>query len=183
MGLAVEATGGFAGNPLGVLMGGFFGGLLGVHALALPLAYDDLRAAGSGLGCGAIAVLGERDCPVGVAADVMAYFARENAQQCGACINGTQAMRDVLFELVHGHASSEQVERLRTWSLTLRGRGACATLDAAAGLAASLLREFPDEVDAHRAAGCADCATIDIGALVKATRFTLGNVNGEVAKA
>lgn len=183
LGRAVEASGGFAGTPRGVLMGGFFGGLLGPRALGLPLAYDELRAAGSGLGCGAVVVLGERDCPVGAAADVMAYFSRENAKQCGACMRGTEAMRDVLFELVEGCAGEERLERLRAWSATLPGRGACGTLDAAAGLAASLLREFPAEVEAHRTAACADCAALDTSSLAASTRFILGNVDRREAEA
>ena len=53
-----------------------------------------MRGLGSGLGCGAIAILTE-DCPVAVAASVMAYFDRENAGQCGSCFNGTAAMAAV----------------------------------------------------------------------------------------
>ena len=179
LGPAIEATGHFAGEPRGLLMGGFFGGVLGPRALDLPLAYDELRTAESGLGCGAIVVLGEHDCPVGAAADVMAYFSRENAKQCGACIRGTEAMRDVLFELVDGCTSETQIERLRGWSLSLRGRGACATLDAAAGLSGSLLREFPDEVDAHRTVACAGCAALATATLAEATRFELRDVDGK----
>jgi hypothetical protein len=49
------------------------------------------------------------------------------------------------------------VDRLRRWSVVLRGRGACATLDAATNVAASLLAEFPDEVARHLEAACRDC--------------------------
>ncbi|MGA9360381.1 MAG: hypothetical protein WBW75_21015, partial [Mycobacterium sp.] len=35
------------------------------------------------------------------------------------------------------------------WSVVLRGRGACATLDAATNVAATLLDQFPDEVTHH----------------------------------
>jgi NADH:ubiquinone oxidoreductase subunit F (NADH-binding) len=154
-------------------MGGFFAGLLGPEGVVAPLAYDELRDAGSGLGCGAVIVLGAEDCPVGAAADVMAYFARENAKQCGACIRGTEAMRDVLFALLDGCASQEQVEKLRGWSLSLRGRGACATLDGAAGLAGSLLREFPHEVDAHLRRACEDCARLSTAELEVRSRFAL----------
>jgi hypothetical protein len=39
----------------------------------------------------------------------------------------------------------------------LRGRGACATLDAATNIAASLLAKFPDLVQAHLDNGCQTC--------------------------
>ena len=39
----------------------------------------------------------------------------------------------------------------------LRGRGACATLDAACNVAASLLRQFPQVVTRHLAGECRAC--------------------------
>jgi NADH:ubiquinone oxidoreductase subunit F (NADH-binding) len=155
---AVGSLAGFVGTPQGFLMGGFFAGLLGPRALDIPLTYDRLKAAGSGLGCGAIVVIGEADCPVSATADVMAYFARENAGQCGACIKGTNAMSKVVDALSQGAADPAAVEKLRGWSVSLVGRGACSLLDGAAYVAASLFREFPAEVEAHLAGQCNACA-------------------------
>lgn len=146
---AVETTAEFIGNPKAFLMGGFFSGLVDTGFLDVPLTYDRLRAAGSGLGCGAIVVLGESDSPVAATADVLAYFARENAGQCGACIRGTDAMSKVVSDLAAGKANREAVEKLRGWSQSLVGRGACNLLDGAASVAASLLRHFPEEIEAH----------------------------------
>jgi NADH:ubiquinone oxidoreductase subunit F (NADH-binding) len=151
LGEALDALGGPIGAPRGFLMGGFFAGLLGPRALDLELTYDRLRAAGSGLGCGAIVVLGEEDSPISAAADVMRYFARENAGQCGACIRGTASMSKVMDALAQGTAAEADIERLRGWSVSLVGRGACNLLDGAAAVAASLFNEFGHEVEAHRA--------------------------------
>jgi NADH:ubiquinone oxidoreductase subunit F (NADH-binding) len=158
---AVESLGGTTGTPTGFLMGGYFGGLLNERGLDLPLDYDTVAAEGSGLGCGAVTVLDARDCPVRVAADVMAYFDRGNAGQCGSCFNGTAAMSATLSALLGQAAVDEDLDRLRRWSVTLRGRGACATLDGAAALAASLPREFPDTVRAHLDGRCPLCRTED----------------------
>lgn len=143
---------------LGFLTGGYFAGVLGAYALDLPLDYDAMANAGTGLGCGAIAVLGDDMCPVAVSAGVMAYFARENAGQCGSCFNGTAAMSAVLDALSHHQAEPSDVERLRKWSGFLRGRGACGTLDGATNIAGRLLREFPDLVQAHIDGQCRNCA-------------------------
>ncbi|MDT7761966.1 MAG: hypothetical protein QOC63_1386, partial [Mycobacterium sp.] len=75
----------------GVLMGGYFAGLVNRDILDATLDHESLRGLNSGLGCGAIAILTD-DCPVAVAASVMAYYDRENAGQCGSCFNGTAAM-------------------------------------------------------------------------------------------
>lgn len=141
----------------GALMGGYFAGLLNRSVLETTLDHETMRRVGSGLGCGAISVITD-DCPVAVAASVLAYFDRENAGQCGSCFNGTAAMAAAAGALRDGAATTEDVERLRRWSVVLRGRGACATLDAATNVAASLLDQFPDEVGAHVEGACPDCA-------------------------
>ncbi len=140
----------------GALMGGYFAGLLNRSVLETTLDHETMRRLGSGLGCGAISVITD-DCPVAVAASVLAYFDRENAGQCGSCFNGTAAMAAAAGALRDGAATAEDVERLRRWSVLLRGRGACATLDAATNVAASLLDQFPDEVAAHLEGTCRDC--------------------------
>jgi NADH:ubiquinone oxidoreductase subunit F (NADH-binding) len=140
----------------GALLGGYFAGLLNRSVLDATLDHETFRGLGSGLGCGAIAVIAD-DCPVAVAASVLAYFDRENAGQCGSCFNGTAAMAAVAGALRDGAATSEDLDRLRHWSVTLRGRGACATLDAATNVAASMLDQFPRAVAHHLDNACEPC--------------------------
>ncbi|MDT5148156.1 MAG: hypothetical protein QOC58_2801 [Mycobacterium sp.] len=140
----------------GALLGGYFAGLLNRAVLDATLDHEMLRGLGSGLGCGAVTVLTD-DCPVAVAASVLAYFDRENAGQCGACFNGTAAMAAVAGALRDGVATSEDLSRLRRWSVMLRGRGACATLDAATNVAATLLDQFPHAVARHVDSTCESC--------------------------
>jgi NADH:ubiquinone oxidoreductase subunit F (NADH-binding) len=140
----------------GVLMGGYFAGFLGETAFATPLDHDSMSRLGSGLGCGAIGLITE-ECPLAVAACVLDYFDRENAGQCGSCFNGTAAMAAAAIALREGHATADDVERLRRWSALLRGRGACGTLDAACNIAATMLDVFPAIVDAHLTNDCSTC--------------------------
>jgi hypothetical protein len=62
----------------------------------------------------------------------------------------TSALRD-------GVATDEDLARLERWSVVLRGRGACGTLDGATNVAASLLRQFPQLVARHLANDCRSC--------------------------
>jgi NADH:ubiquinone oxidoreductase subunit F (NADH-binding) len=87
----------------------------------------------------------------------MAYYDRENASQCGSCFNGTAAMAAATGALRDGMATGEDVARLDRWSVVLRGRGACGTLDGATNIAASLLRQFPQVVARHLANECPAC--------------------------
>ena len=147
-----------ADSVRGVLMGGYFAGLVNTDILDATLDHETMRRLGSGLGCGAISILTD-DCPVAVAASVMSYFDRENAGQCGSCFNGTAAMAAVVSALRDGAATQEDVTRLERWSVVLRGRGACGTLDGATNVAASLLRQFPQLIASHLANECPSCRT------------------------
>ncbi len=147
-----------------VLMGGYFAGLVNTDILDATLDHETIRRLGSGLGCGAISILTD-DCPVAVAAAVMSYFDRENAGQCGSCFNGTAAMAAVTSALRDGAATQDDVTRLERWSVVLRGRGACGTLDGATNVAASLLRQFPQLVTSHLANDCGSCRSDAYNAL------------------
>ncbi|HSV39380.1 MAG TPA: NADH-ubiquinone oxidoreductase-F iron-sulfur binding region domain-containing protein [Nocardioidaceae bacterium] len=151
----------------GAMVGGLFGGLLR-SPWDLPLEYDAFRAAGSGLGCGSFVLIGPDDCPVDTAADGVTYLAAESARQCGVCINATAGMGQVLDGLRLGTTTPADLERMAGWTQRVPGRGACALVDAAARMAASLLREFPDEVATHVDSPCPRCA--DLGPLPRYTR-------------
>ncbi|MBW0016110.1 MAG: hypothetical protein JO236_00955 [Mycobacterium sp.] len=140
----------------GALMGGYFAGFLNRRVLETSLDHETMRSLGSGLGAGAVTVITD-DCLVALAAAVLAYFDRENAGQCGSCFNGTAAMAAVAGALRDGTATVEDLDRLRRWSVVLRGRGACATLDAATYVAATLLDQFPDDVAHHLDSTCPGC--------------------------
>jgi NADH:ubiquinone oxidoreductase subunit F (NADH-binding) len=148
----------------GVLLGGYFAGLVNRDMLDATLDHESLRRLNCGLGCGAIAILTD-DCPVAVTASVMAYYDRENAGQCGSCFNGTAAMSAVTEALRDGLATNEDLARLERWSVVLRGRGACATLDGATNVAASLLVQFPQLVARHLESGCETCESGTFSAL------------------
>jgi NADH:ubiquinone oxidoreductase subunit F (NADH-binding) len=152
----VELHGLTADSVRGVLMGGYFAGLLNTEILDATLDHETIRRLGSGLGCGAISILTD-ECPVAVTASVMSYFDRENAGQCGSCFNGTAAMAAVTSALRDGVAGQDDITRLERWSVVLRGRGACGTLDGATNVAASLLRQFPQSVAHHLADACPSC--------------------------
>jgi NADH:ubiquinone oxidoreductase subunit F (NADH-binding) len=170
---AVELAGGGNGEPTAVLMGGFFGGLLRPEALGLALAHDELRAAGSALGCAAVVVLGENECPVAVATEVMSYLALENAKQCGPCIRGTETLRDLLHSTMIGAATEETLARFERVMPMMTGRGVCATPDAAVALVASLLRNFGALVRRHLGRPCARCAAAEEHLARPARRLTL----------
>lgn len=156
-----------SGSP--VLAGGFFSGFLPEEALDIGLDHDAFRAIGTGVGCGSFAFL-PGQCPVDVATDVMAFFDRENAHQCGSCFKGTAAMHAALVRIGLGQQTESDVANLERWSHTLVGRGSCATLDGAACLARSLVTRFSHEIAQHATTRCSQCAVASQRA-ARDTRF------------
>jgi NADH:ubiquinone oxidoreductase subunit F (NADH-binding) len=150
LGELVESYGADPTALRGVMSGGLFGGLH-ADAWSEPL---------TGRGCGSFALIGADDCPVDTAADAVAFLAAESARQCGVCINATAGMAEVLAALRTGTTDRDQLVKMSGWTEKVPGRGACALVDAAARLAASLLREFPSEVDAHLDRPCPRCAAL-----------------------
>ncbi|MFG2294397.1 NADH-ubiquinone oxidoreductase-F iron-sulfur binding region domain-containing protein [Streptomyces sp. NPDC048603] len=150
-------------DAAGALMGGLFGGLVGAGDLGLPLDPDALAAAGTALGCGAVRFLAADACPVTAAAEAVDHLAAESARQCGVCVSGTAAVRDAVRALAAGTAGPGTAGNLERWSLALPGRGACGLLDAAAGIAGSLLRAFPGAVRGHLDAPCPACSATAAG--------------------
>jgi NADH:ubiquinone oxidoreductase subunit F (NADH-binding) len=173
LGELVEWLGADLSALRGAIAGGLFGGLL-ADPWSLPLTHEALRAAGSALGCGSFALVGEDDCPVDAAADAVAFLAAESSRQCGVCVNATAGMAEVLTALRVGTVEPHQLAKMAGWTEKVPGRGACALVDAAARMAASLLREYPAVVDSHVAQPCPRCA--DLGPTPRHTRHHIDPV-------
>ena len=144
--------------PRALLTGGYFGGFLPRRHWDLPIGHTIMRQAGVTLGCAALLPV-MRSCEVRVAADLLAYFDRENAHQCGACFNGTKAMAASLARLSEDQARENDVPDLVRWSTSLAGRGACGTLDGAAAVVRALVQESAALVERHAQRACPECAS------------------------
>ncbi|MCR6488046.1 SLBB domain-containing protein [Amycolatopsis sp. OK19-0408] len=107
----------------------------------------DPRGAVSGVS--AVYALPPRACGLAYTAEVLAFLAAESARQCGPCMFGLPAIAADFAELVRGGAADRLARRIPL----LTGRGACAHPDGAARLAASALRVFAADVEAHLAGG------------------------------
>lgn len=133
-----------------VLVGGYAGAWLRLpDAASVPLSHEGLRAAGGTLGVAALIGLPIGACGLVETALILRYLAGESARQCGPCMFGLPAVAADFVELARGTARAETVDRLRSRLGVIPGRGACSHPDGAARLAASALRVFADDVQAH----------------------------------
>jgi NADH:ubiquinone oxidoreductase subunit F (NADH-binding) len=143
--------------PLNVLVGGFFGGIIPVST-QFDLSYDGLKVLGGGLGCGSLHFLDPSTCVLSIAADVVAFYAQNNARQCRTCMSSTDAIANFLAGAGRPRPDINLGETLTRWSTQLPGRGACAVPDGVALLLRTLLRHYPQVIASHQQYGCEACA-------------------------
>lgn len=137
----VERAGGLKDGRtfVGVLPGGYSTPMLGHGSWELPLDYDSVREAGSGLGC-SIIVISEARATLSVAREVLDFFALESCGRCPTCVRGTRTLADTFAAWEREGADTIDGERVASLVDTanhLRHKGICSFLDTAAHFAAT----------------------------------------------
>ncbi|MGY8641169.1 MAG: NADH-ubiquinone oxidoreductase-F iron-sulfur binding region domain-containing protein [Verrucomicrobiales bacterium] len=136
-----------------VTMAGLSGGFLGGDDIDVTLDEPCIRAKGSFLGAGGIMVLDDTRDMVKAAHDAMEFFAHESCGKCFPCRIGTQR----ITERLNGEASklelSQWVAEIEDIGSTMKATSACGLGMAAPNVTESLMRYFPEQVEAHLAAG------------------------------
>jgi NADH:ubiquinone oxidoreductase subunit F (NADH-binding) len=89
----------------GVLIGAS-NAVLGPEQLDIPLTYEDMQAAGSGLGSGSYLVYDQRDDMVAVAAGVARFLAVESCGQCTPCKQDGLEISDRLAKVCAGNGTA-----------------------------------------------------------------------------
>ncbi len=151
IGEVAQWAGVVAGEGSPVLLGGYFGGLVaGADAWGLPLDPAVLRGHGTAFGAGVVAFMGDETCGVTTTARIMDYMAGSSAAQCGPCVFGLRSVADASARVATGQPRQDDLARLRGWSQSIAGRGACRLPDGATGLLASSLRVYEADWASHQ---------------------------------
>jgi NADH:ubiquinone oxidoreductase subunit F (NADH-binding) len=139
----------------GVLVGGYFGAwMTPAEAADARLGVDAMRRTGGGLGAGIIVAMPRAaTCPLAEVSNATRWLADQNAGQCGACVNGLEAIAGAVEHLVAGDRDRRAEALLKRWLSMMEGRGACKHPDGVARFVASSLRVFKEEIERHRHLG------------------------------
>ena len=155
LGEVIDHAGGTTEPVKGVLAGGYFGAWVAhPDPWSIPVSAAGMRAAGTALGTGAVALLPRSACGLRETARVAAYLARESAGQCGPCVFGLRALSEAAGALAGGRDAAAALRDMRDLPDEIEGRGGCAHPDGAARLVRSALWAFPDEVELHLRGRC-----------------------------
>jgi len=133
-----------------VLLGGYFGTWHEIgEVTSLPFTASALRRVGGAPGAAVMYVLPPDACGLAEAGRILRYLASESAQQCGPCMFGLPAIADDLGQLAAARPEGDPLGRLQRRFGQIAGRGACRHPDGAVRMAASALRAFGADADAH----------------------------------
>lgn len=122
--------------------------------LDIPLDYDSMAAAGTGLGSGGFIVYDSTRCMVQVAATLTRFLAVESCGQCNACETGTGAIADILASVEAGRGTTVELEALASWAAKVTDLARCGLPTGAQLLTTSLMAAFEDELVDHLGHRC-----------------------------
>jgi NADH-quinone oxidoreductase subunit F len=113
----------------------------------LTMDFDTVRAAGSGLGTGAVIVMDETTCMVNVLRRLSRFYMAESCGQCTPCREGTGWLYRVLTRITQGKGTRAELDMLVDVANKIEGHTICALGDAAAWPVQSFLRHFRHEFE------------------------------------
>jgi NADH-quinone oxidoreductase subunit F len=134
----------------GVLPGGASTDFLIADHLDVPMDYSSIQNAGSRLGTGALIVLDDQTCPVGMVLNLERFFAQESCGWCTPCREGLPWTAQILQALEAGQGRKEDLDNLE-WHAALLGPGNtfCALAPGAVEPLQSALKYFRPEFERH----------------------------------
>lgn len=133
----------------GVQTGGPSGGCLTEKHLDTPIDFDNLIAAGSMMGSGAMIVLDEDDCMVSMAKFFLEFTVEESCGKCAPCRIGNKRLHELLGQICEGKGSLADLDRLKNMSLVIKDTSLCGLGQTSPNPVLSMMDNFREEYVAH----------------------------------
>ncbi len=134
----------------GVLPGGASTGFVMAEHLDVPMHFAGVEKLGSRLGTGAVIVLDQRTCPIGMVRNLEHFFAQESCGWCTPCRDGLPWVEQILAGIEAGEGQEGDLHILEQHVGMLGpGRTFCAHAPGAMAPLSSALQFFRTEFEQH----------------------------------
>ena len=148
----IETCGG--GVPNGrkikaVFPGGPAFSMVTADQLDLPMDFDSLKKAGTGLGSAGTIVIDDATCMVAATLKYSNFFKVESCGQCPPCRMGTINLATLVDKIERGEGTQKDLDSLLQLCGFVKGTGYCTLITGAAVLVQSSLRLFQHEFEEH----------------------------------
>jgi NADH-quinone oxidoreductase subunit F len=117
--------------------------------LDLPMDFDTLKKAGTGLGSAGVIVIDDATCMVAQTLKFSDFFKTESCGQCPPCRMGTINLATLVAKIEHGEGTQKDLDSLLQLCGFVKGTGYCTLVTGAAVLVQSSLRLFRHEFEEH----------------------------------
>jgi NADH-quinone oxidoreductase subunit F len=136
-----------------IIPGGASSTWLTTAHLDTPLTWDDMAAAGTMLGSGAVVILDESVSVVKAALKIDEFFKHESCGKCTPCREGTHFLVKVWERIDEGHGRAGDIELLSDVGTQMLGKCFCPLGDSAVSAVNSAIKFFRPEIEAEITAG------------------------------
>jgi NADH-quinone oxidoreductase subunit F len=120
-----------------ILLGGAAGTFVAPEALAMPLTFEDARAAGATLGSGVVMLFDDSADIMVVLQRIARFFREESCGQCVPCRVGTVRQEEALHRLAAGRPHANELQTLAELAQVMRDASICGLGQTAANAVAS----------------------------------------------
>ena len=117
--------------------------------LDLPMDFDSLKRAGTGLGSAGVIVVDDATCMVAQTLKFSDFFKVESCGQCPPCRMGTINLAALMTKIESGEGTQKDLDSLLQLCGFVKGTGYCTLVTGAAVLVQSALKLFRHEFDEH----------------------------------
>lgn len=117
--------------------------------LDLPMDFDSLKKAGTGLGSAGTIVIDDATCMVAATLKYSNFFKGESCGQCPPCRMGTNNMATLMAKIEDGQATQKDLDSLLQLCGFVKGTGYCTLVTGAAVLVQSSVKLFHQEYEEH----------------------------------
>lgn len=117
--------------------------------LDLPMDFDSLKKAGTGLGSAGVIVVDDATCMVAQTRKFSNFFKAESCGQCPPCRMGTNNLATLVAKIERGEGAPKDLDTLLQLAGFVKGTGYCTLVTGAAVLVQSSLKLFRHEFEEH----------------------------------
>jgi NADH:ubiquinone oxidoreductase subunit F (NADH-binding) len=158
------------GQAIKTVFNGASNAILPPDLFDVPLDFEAMTAAGSGLGSGGFVAYDESACIVQAVLAFSRFLYGESCAQCPACKHGAEEITASLERIEHGEGSHEDLEAISTRSRSMSGGARCGLPSGASLLVQSALQAFEGEFLDHLGRPCRTPSALPVPKLVDLDR-------------
>jgi NADH-quinone oxidoreductase subunit F len=132
-----------------VFPGGPSFSLLTEKEIDVPMDFDSLKKAGTGLGSAGVIVVDDAACMVRKVLEFAHFFEESSCGKCPPCKMGGAYLHQIVQRIESGEGKPEDIQSLEQLSGFVKGRGDCTVITGAAVNVEGGLRHFRAEFEDH----------------------------------